>query len=67
MAPSNRLHPAFELIFDHRFREVIRACNLEHDIELPEGFYPRAVTVEVQAARQEPVTATYPWQVQDEG
>lgn len=41
--------------------------NLEHDIELPEGFYPRAVTVEVQAARQEPVTATYPWQVQDEG
>jgi hypothetical protein len=41
--------------------------NLEQDIVLPEGFEPRAVTVEVRSARLEPVRESYPWRVQAEG
>ncbi len=41
--------------------------NLEQDIELPEGFEPRAVNVEVRSARLAPVRESYPWQVQVEG
>ncbi|HEX7116113.1 MAG TPA: DUF6776 family protein [Steroidobacter sp.] len=40
--------------------------NLEHDIVLPEGFEPRAVTVEVRSARSSPVRQSYPWEVQAE-
>jgi hypothetical protein len=41
--------------------------NLEQNIELPEGFEPRAVNVEVRSARAAPVRESYPWQVQAEG
>lgn len=41
--------------------------NLEQDIVLPEGFEPRAVTVEVRSPRMDPVRESYPWQVQSEG
>jgi hypothetical protein len=41
--------------------------NLEQDIVLPQGFEPRAVTVEVRSARLAPVRESYPWQVQAEG
>lgn len=41
--------------------------NLEQDIVLPEGFEPRAVTVEVRSGRLAPVRESYPWQVQAEG
>lgn len=41
--------------------------NLEQDIVLPDGFEPRAVTVEVRSARMDPVRESYPWQVQSEG
>jgi HSP20 family molecular chaperone IbpA len=41
--------------------------NLEQDIELPEGFEPRAVNVEVRSGRLDPVRESYPWQVQAEG
>jgi len=41
--------------------------NLEQDIVLPEGFEPRAVTVEVRSARLAPVRESYPWRVQAEG
>lgn len=41
--------------------------NLEQDIVLPEGFEPRAVTVEVRSSRLAPVRESYPWQVQAEG
>lgn len=40
--------------------------NLEQDIVLPQGFEPRAVTVEVRSARLQPVRESYPWQVQAE-
>jgi hypothetical protein len=41
--------------------------NLEQDIVLPEGFEPRAVTVEVRSGRLAPVRESYPWRVQAEG
>jgi hypothetical protein len=41
--------------------------NLEQNIELPEGFEPRAINVEVRSARAAPVRESYPWQVQAEG
>jgi hypothetical protein len=41
--------------------------NLEQDIVLPDGFEPRAVTVEVRSPRMDPVRESYPWQVQAEG
>lgn len=41
--------------------------NLEQDIVLPEGFEPRAVTIEVRSARLAPVRESYPWQVTAEG
>ena len=41
--------------------------NLEQDVVLPEGFEPRAVTVEVRSPRQAPVRESYPWQVQAGG
>jgi hypothetical protein len=40
--------------------------NLEQDIVLPEGFEPRAVTVEVRSSRLAPVRESHPWQVQAE-
>ncbi len=40
--------------------------NIEQDIVLPEGFDPRAVTVEVKTAKLAPVRESYPWQVQAE-
>lgn len=38
--------------------------NLEHDVELPQGFEPLAVNVEVRTAKLDPVRESYPWQVQ---
>jgi hypothetical protein len=38
--------------------------NLEHDVELPEGFEPHAVNVEIRSAKLDPVRESYPWQVQ---
>jgi hypothetical protein len=40
--------------------------NLEQDIVLPDGFEPRAVTVEVRSSRLAPVRESHPWQVQAE-
>ncbi|WP_116810375.1 DUF6776 family protein [Steroidobacter cummioxidans] len=40
--------------------------NLEQDIVLPEGFEPRAVTLEVRSPRMDPVRESYPWRVQTE-
>lgn len=37
--------------------------NLERDIQLPAGFEPRAVNVEVRSGRIPPVRESYPWQV----
>lgn len=39
--------------------------NLEQRITVPEGFEPRAVTVEVKASRLAPVKESFPWQVQE--
>jgi len=41
--------------------------NVEQDIELPEGFEPLAVTVEVRSARQAAVRQSFPWQVDTTG
>lgn len=41
--------------------------NIEQDIVLPEGFEPRAVTLEVRSGKRAPVRESYPWQVQAEG
>lgn len=41
--------------------------NLEEDLQLPERFEPRSVTVEVRAGRAEPVRQSYPWQIEAEG
>jgi hypothetical protein len=38
--------------------------NLEHDVELPPGFEPQAVNVEIRSAKLDPVRESYPWQVQ---
>jgi hypothetical protein len=38
--------------------------NLEHDVELPEGFEPQAVKVEIRTAKLDPLRESYPWQVQ---
>lgn len=40
--------------------------NIEQDVTLPEGFEPRAVNVEVRAARLAPVRESYKWQIQAE-
>ena len=40
--------------------------NIEQDVALPEGFEPRAVTVEVRSGKLAPVRESYPWQVQTE-
>jgi hypothetical protein len=40
--------------------------NIEQDIALPEGFEPRAVTLEVRSGKLAPVRESYPWQVQAE-
>jgi len=40
--------------------------NLEQNIELPEGFEPKAVNVEVRSSRIAPVRESFPWQVQSE-
>ena len=40
--------------------------NLEQDIVLPDGFEPRAVTVEVRSPRMDPVRESYSWRVQTE-
>lgn len=53
--------PTAQLPFRFRYFQ-----NLEHDIVLPEGFEPRAVTVEVRTAKLAPVRESYPWQVQAE-
>jgi hypothetical protein len=39
--------------------------NLEQMIELPEGFEPTAVNVEVRSSRLAPVRESFPWQVQE--
>jgi hypothetical protein len=41
--------------------------NLEQDVVLPDGFEPRAVTLEVRSSRLAPVRESYPWQVRAEG
>jgi hypothetical protein len=38
--------------------------NLEHDVELPQGFEPHAVNVEIRTAKLDPMRESYPWQVQ---
>src|SRR5690606_18765681 len=40
--------------------------NVEQDIELPPGFEPRAVNVEVRSAKLAPLRESFPWQVQVE-
>jgi hypothetical protein len=40
--------------------------NLEQVIEVPAGFEPRAVTVEVRSTKLAPVRESYPWKVQAE-
>lgn len=40
--------------------------NLEQDIEVPAGFEPRAVTIEVRSSKLAPVRESYPWKVQAE-
>jgi hypothetical protein len=40
--------------------------NLEHDVELPEGFEPHAVNVEIRTAKLDPMRESYPWQVQSD-
>jgi hypothetical protein len=39
--------------------------NLEQKIELPQGFEPTAVNVEVKSSRLAPVRESFPWQVQE--
>jgi len=51
-----------QLAFQFRYFQ-----NLEQDIVLPDGFEPRAVTVEVRSPRMDPVRESYPWQVTAEG
>ena len=41
--------------------------NLEQAITLPDGFEPKAVTVEVRSSKATPVRESFPWQVQAEG
>jgi hypothetical protein len=41
--------------------------NLEQKINLPQGFEPKAVNVEVRSAKSTPVRESFPWQVQVEG
>lgn len=38
--------------------------NLEQDVELPQGFEPQAINVEVRSAKLDPLRESYPWQVQ---
>jgi len=38
--------------------------NLEQDVELPQGFEPHAVNVEIRSAKHDPMRESYPWQVQ---
>jgi hypothetical protein len=40
--------------------------NLEHDVELPQGFEPHAVNVEIRSAKLDPMRESYPWQVQSD-
>jgi hypothetical protein len=40
--------------------------NLEHDVELPQGFEPHAVNVEIRTAKLDPMRESYPWQVQSD-
>jgi hypothetical protein len=40
--------------------------NLEHDVELPQGFEPLAVNVEIRTAKLDPMRESYPWQVQSD-
>ncbi len=40
--------------------------NLEHDVELPKGFEPHAVNVEIRSAKLDPLRQSYPWQVQSD-
>lgn len=41
--------------------------SLEQIVTVPEGFDPKAVTVEVRSARSAVVRESFPWQVQTEG
>jgi hypothetical protein len=50
------------LVFSFRYFE-----NLEQEILLPENFDPTSVSVEVRAARQDPIRRTFPWQVEARG
>ncbi len=38
--------------------------NLEHDVELPQGFEPHAVNVEIRTAKLDPLRESYRWQLQ---
>ncbi len=58
-----RTDPSREANLPFRFRYF---QNLEQDIVIPEGFEPRAITVEVRTAKLAPVRESYPWQVQVE-
>lgn len=40
--------------------------KMEHEVTLPEGFEPRAVNVEVRAAKLAPVKESFRWQIQSE-
>jgi len=40
--------------------------NLEQDVELPRGFEPHAVNVEIRTAKLDPMRESYPWQVQSD-
>jgi len=62
LADTSEEKSAGQLPFQFRYFQ-----NLEQDIELPEGFEPRAINVEVRTARAAPVRESYPWQVQAEG
>lgn len=41
--------------------------KVEQDISLPDGFEPRAVTVEVRSGKLTPVKESFKWQLQTEG
>ena len=54
-------HPDGLIPFQFRYFQ-----NLEQDVEVPVGFEPRAVTIEVRSSKLAPVRESYPWKVQAE-
>jgi hypothetical protein len=51
-----------DLAFSFRYFQ-----NIEQDIELPEGFEPSAIDVEVKSSRQQPLHQSFPWSARAPG